>query len=339
MSVRSGSIGGLAQPAMEHRICVAPMMDRTDRHFRYFVRQIAPRIGLYTEMVTARAVLHGDPGHLLGFDPSEHPVALQLGGSEPEELARAVAIAAPFGFDEFNLNVGCPSDRVQSGRFGACLMLEPDRVAACVRAMHEAGQRPVTVKLRTGVDQHDDYGFLADFVSRIANAGCRTIVVHARKALLKGLSPKENRSVPPLEYEKVHRLKSDFPGLRIVVNGGLKSAADVAQQLEHVDGVMIGRQACSDPYWLAQLHAEFLVDGAGWQAVSREELVRRMAEYAAGHLARGGRLYQVARHMLGLYAGIPGAACWRRYLSRHAVAPGAGPEVLLAALECVDAAA
>ncbi len=338
MTIQADSTGK-SGIVMEHRVCVAPMMDHTDRHFRYFLRLIAPRIGLYTEMLAARAVLHGDPDDLLEFDPSEHPVALQLGGSEPDELARAVAIAAPYGYDEINLNAGCPSDRVQSGRFGACLMLEPDRVADCVQAIREAGGKPVSVKLRTGVDEHDSYEFLADFVSRVAGAGCRTFIVHARKALLKGLSPKENRSVPPLEYSKAHRLKLDFPDLRIIVNGGLKSADQVMEQLKHVDGAMIGRQACTDPYWLAGMQRQFIAGGAHGRILSREELVRRMAEYAAGHIVNGGRMHQITRHMLGLYAGVPGAARWRRFLSEHARAAEAGPEILLAALESIDAAA
>jgi len=306
------------------------MMDYTDRHCRYFLRLLAPDIGLYTEMLTATALLHGDAGRLLVFHPAEHPLALQLGGSEPGELAAAARIAADFGYDEINLNVGCPSDRVRAGRFGACLMDEPERVADCVRAVAEAWGAPPTVKTRIGIDDRDDYGFLAGFVERVAAAGCRCFIVHARKALLSGLSPKENRSVPPLHYDRVARLKRDFPQLRIVVNGGITGSEQVAKQLARVDGVMIGRKACSDPYWLTELQDRFL---ARRPPPSRAAIVRAMAEYAAAELGRGERLHRISRHLLGLYAGRPGAARWRRFLSQQAARPEAGAGLLIEALE------
>ncbi len=324
------------KPAAGQVISVAPMMDHTDRHCRYFFRLLAPDIGLYTEMLTARAVLHGDPARLLAFHPAEHPLALQLGGSESAELAAAARIAREFGYDEINLNVGCPSDRVRSGRFGACLMDEPDRVADCVRALADAWGAAPTVKTRIGIDDRDDYGFLARFVATVAAAGCHTFVIHARKAILSGLSPKQNRDIPPLRYDRVARLKADFPGLRIILNGGIRCSEQVAEQLDRFDGVMIGRQACSDPYWLAELQDRFL---APRRPPPRAAVVRRMAAYAEDELRHGERLHRISRHLLGLYAGQPGAARWRRCLSQRAVDPGAGPELLLEALEELAATA
>ena len=325
---------------MEHRVCVAPMMDHTNRHCRYFFRLIASKVGLYTEMITARAILHGDADRLLAFDPVEHPVALQLGGSNPGELAQAAAsVRDGFRYDEINLNVGCPSDRVQSGRFGACLMDEPALVAECVAAISEAWGRPATVKTRIGIDDRDDYEFLTQFVTTVAAAGCRTFIVHARKAYLQGLSPKENRSVPPLRYDTVTRLKQDFPDLDIILNGGINEISLATDLFGRVDGLMIGRQACVQPYFLAQLQATLIEGRETPSPITRADVVQRMAAYAARECARGVRLQQITRHMLGLYAGQPGAARWRRFLSERAVRPGAGPELLTEALEFLPAAA
>jgi tRNA-dihydrouridine synthase A len=338
MPAASAAAGG-ATSGMQHRVCVAPMMDCTDRHCRYFHRLIAPRIGLYTEMVTARAIVYGDPERLLCFNHAEHPVALQLGGSEPEVLRRAAAIVRQgFAYDELNLNVGCPSDRVQAGRFGACLMAEPARVAECVHALAEAWGGAVTVKCRIGIDERDDYEFLAGFVGTVAAAGCNIFLVHARNAVLKGLSPKENRTVPPLCPERVYRLKRDFPHLAVVINGGIDSVEAAAAHLEHVDGVMVGRKAYADPCLLRALQAR-CVEGSRGVPVERAAIVRQMAVYAAGELQRGTRLQQITRHMFGLHAGQPGAARWRRFLADATSRRGADADVLLRSLEIFDAAA
>jgi len=304
------------------RICVAPMMDWSDRHCRYFHRLLAPRALLYTEMVTAPAVVHGDRERLLGFDASEHPVALQLGGSDPDELAQAARIGVDFGYDEINLNVGCPSDRVQSGRFGACLMREPALVADCVAAMRAAAGTHVeiTVKCRIGVDEQDEDAALAEFVERVAANGCDTFIVHARKAWLQGLSPKENRDVPPLNYARVHRLKREHPQLTIVINGGISSVADVRDHLRHVDGVMLGRTAYHEPYRLAEIEHDLF----GTPLPDRDELLARLHPYVEDHLARGDRLQHVTRHILGLYQGLPGARAFRRVLSEQAHRADAG---------------
>ncbi len=314
------------------------MMDHTDRHCRYFFRLLAPDVGLYTEMVMAQAVIHGDRERLLDFDASEHPLAIQLGGSEPAQLARAASIATEYGYDEINLNIGCPSDRVRSGGFGACLMIQPELVARCVSAMREATELPVTVKTRTGIDDHDDYPFLKTFVSTVAAAGCETFVVHARKAILSGLSPRQNRVVPPLNYSIVRRLKQDFPELNIVVNGGISELAAVSEHLETTDGVMIGRKACADPRFLSAIQAGVLneLSGRVWSAPDRETVIRQMAEYAEQQMQRGVRLHHITRHLLGLFVGMPGARRWRRYLSEHAVLHGAGPEVLVNSLSYGD---
>ena len=325
---------------MQHRVCVAPMMDHTNRHCRYFLRLIAPKVGLYTEMITARAILHGDPRQLLAFDPVEHPVALQLGGSDPGELAAASRLVRrDFAYDEINLNVGCPSDRVQSGRFGACLMAEPGLVAECVGAIGEAWGLPPTIKCRIGIDDQDQYAFLSGFVARLAEAGCTTFIVHARKAILRGLTPKENRSIPPLRYETVARLKDDFPWLTIVINGGIDTTAAVAEQLEKVDGVMIGRQAVSEPFLLGSLQAEFIDGDEPGGLLSREEVVAAMVAYARRECVRGVRLHHVTRHMLGLYARQPGAAAWRRFLSEAGTRRDADPEIILQGLNLLRRAA
>jgi tRNA-dihydrouridine synthase A len=311
---------------MDRRISVAPMMDYTDRHCRYLLRLLSPGALLYTEMITAQALAHGDVERLLGFDVAEHPVALQLGGSDPDLLARAASLGERRGYDEVNLNVGCPSDRVQSGRFGACLMAEPGLVADCVQAMQEAVRIPVTVKCRIGIDDRDDYGFFASFVDAVSRAGVRTFIVHARKAHLQGLSPKENREVPPLRYEVPQRLKQERPDLEVILNGGLRSAVQVREWLPHFDGVMLGRQAYQEPYLLAQLHQEFL--DPAWPRPSREDVALRYADYVERMAALGHRVPQMLRHAQGLYSGQPGARAWRRLLSARGGGPDAGAQLL-----------
>jgi len=313
-----------------HRLSVAPMMDWTDRHDRYFLRLISKRTQLYTEMVTIGAILHGDRPKHLDFSKEEHPVVLQLGGSEPEKLAECARIAEQWGYDEVNLNVGCPSDRVQNGMFGACLMAKPDLVARCVEAMRGATRLPVTVKHRLGIDDLDSYELLTQFVRTVHGGGCDTFIVHARKAFLQGLSPKENRDIPPLRYELVRQLKTDFPRLTIVLNGGVKSLEDARAHLEWADGVMIGREAYQNPYMLAQ--ADALIFGEQHPAPTRRQVVEALMPYVEELLSRGGHLSWVTRHILGLFAGLPGARGWRRVLSERACKPGAGMEVLRDAL-------
>jgi tRNA-dihydrouridine synthase A len=300
------------------------MMDWTDRHCRYFHRLLAPHARLYTEMVTAPAVLHGDRARLLGFDPAEHPVALQLGGAEPRDLADAARVGADLGYDEINLNVGCPSDRVQSGRFGACLMREPALVADCIASMRAAVSIPVTVKCRIGVDEQDEDADLEHFIETVRATGCRVFVLHARKAWLEGLSPKENREVPPLNYERVYRLKREFPELTIVVNGGIATLADVRGHLRHVDGVMLGRTAYHEPYRLAEIEHEIF----GTPLPDRDDVLAQMRPYIEAHLARGDRLQHISRHILGLYQGLPGARAYRRLLSEQAHRADAGYDVI-----------
>jgi tRNA-dihydrouridine synthase A len=290
-------------------------------------------------MVTARAVLHGPDERLLSFDPAEHPVALQLGGSVPEELGRAAALArAHYPYDEINLNVGCPSDRVQSGRFGACLMAQPELVADCVRAISENWPGRVSVKTRIGIDDHDDYPFLARFVETVSAAGCRHFIVHARKAILSGLSPKQNRSVPSLRYPRVWQLAGDFPGLHIVINGGLTDTDLIDEQLERVDGVMLGRKAYSDPFFLVRLQNRYLGGFPGEQP-TRAGVLRDMATYAERRIGQGGRLVHICRHLLGLYAGQPGASRWRRFMAESSRERDAGAQILLRSLQLFDQAA
>jgi tRNA-dihydrouridine synthase A len=303
------------------------MMDWTDRHCRFFHRQLNASALLYTEMVTTGAVIHGDRDHLLAFDPAEHPVALQLGGSEPEELARAAQIGAGYGYDEINLNVGCPSERVQKGSFGACLMREPSLVRDCMGALRAAVSVPVTVKTRIGVDEHDSLAFLEDFVATVSESGVRTFIIHARKAWLSGLSPKQNREIPPLAYDRVHHLRQLFPNLRFILNGGLTEVEQSLAELEQVDGIMLGRAAYQDPWILVDLGRR--LDQA--VATSRQAVVEAMADYTARHIARGGRLQQVARHMLGLFHAQPGAKRWRQMLSQNMHRPEAGPELFFKA--------
>ncbi len=288
------------------------MMDWTDRHCRYFHRLISRHTWLYTEMVTTGALLFGDVARHLAFTAEEAPVALQLGGSEPGDLARAAKLGEQWGYDEINLNCGCPSERVQRGAFGACLMNEPQLVADCVRAMRDAVSVPVTVKHRIGVDAVEDYSFVRDFVGTIAEAGCEVFIVHARNAILKGLSPKENREIPPLKYDYAYRLKRDFPSLEIIINGGIKTLDEVELHLQHVDGVMLGREAYHNPFVLAEVDARFY---GGDPAKSREEMEAALIDYCATELARGTFLGAVTRHALGLYRGVSGARGWRRVLS------------------------
>jgi len=322
---------------IDRRISVAPMMDYTDRHCRYLLRLVSPGALLYTEMVTAQALAHCDPEHLLGFDAAEQPVALQLGGSDPALLARAARMGEERGYVEINLNVGCPSERVQVGNFGACLMAEPQLVADCVRAMREAVRLPVTVKCRIGIDELDDYGFFHHFVSVVREAGVSVFIVHARKAYLQGLSPKENREIPPLRYEVPWRLKQEHPELTVILNGGLKTVGQVREWLPRLDGVMLGRQAYSEPYLLAQLHGEFV--DKDWLPPARDDIVERYAEYVERMLAEGHRLPSLLRHLHGLYAGHPGARAWRRFLGEQGVRPDAGVEVLRASLRVFQQAA
>jgi tRNA-dihydrouridine synthase A len=319
---------------LSHRLCTAPMMDWSDRHCRYFFRQVSPHAVVYSEMITTGALVHGDVPRHLDFDPAEHPVALQLGGSEPADLAHCARLGERWGYDEINLNCGCPSQRVQRGAFGACLMAEPELVADCVKAMQDAVSIPVTVKHRLGLDRSEDYGFVRRFVETLARAGCRTFLVHARNAVLKGLSPKDNREVPPLRYAEVHRLKAEFPELEIVVNGGVATWPQVEAELARVDGVMLGRVAYHDPYVLADLDHRLF---GGGPAPSRAEIVRRMHRYAVQQVARGTPLRAIARHMLGLYHGRPGGRRWRQMLSDAARLAANDPELLLDALAPTEA--
>jgi tRNA-dihydrouridine synthase A len=305
-------------------LSVAPMMDWTDRHCRYFLRQVNSRARLYTEMITTGALIHGDVDRHLAFSAAEHPVAVQLGGCDPEELSICSAKAQRYGYDEINLNIGCPSERVQKGAFGACLMAEPQLVAECVRAIRKQVSLPVTVKHRTGIDAVEDYGFLKDFVEIVAQAGCRTFIVHARNAVLKGLSPKENREIPPLKYEYAYRLKRDFPDLCITINGGITSSEEIHEHLKQIDGVMLGRAAYHNPWVLAD------------ETKSRAEVVRAMFLYLNKELEKGGRVRNVARHMLGLYHGTRRARLWRRMLSDAAQLSRNDPRLLLEALDAVE---
>ena len=316
------------------RLSVAPMMDWTDRHCRYLHRLLSTQTLLYTEMVTAPALVRGGALHLLDYSPEEHPVALQLGGSEPQELAEAARLGAAAGYDEINLNCGCPSDRVQSGAFGAVLMKTPDLVADCVAAMSEAVDVEVTVKCRIGVDDQQPEDVLPDFLEKIRAAGCQRVTIHARKAWLQGLSPKENRDIPPLDYDLVHRMKAEFPDLHISINGGIASLEAAKEHLDGgLDGVMIGRAAYPQPTDILS-EADPVIFGAG-AARDVVEVVHQMLPYIERHLSEGARLHQITRHMLGLFAGRPGARAWRRILSEGANRAGAGTDLVLEALEPV----
>lgn len=310
------------------------MLDWTDRYCRYFLRQISHHVVLYTEMVTTGALLHREPARFLDYHAAEHPVALQLGGSVPDELAACARLAQEWRYDEVNLNVGCPSDRVQSGRFGACLMAEPQLVADCVAAMSGAVGLPVTVKHRIGIDDMDSYRQLSRFVATVSQAGCETFIVHARKAWLQGLSPKQNREIPPLQYELVYRLKQDFPRLEFIINGGFKTLARIEEQLGRVDGVMVGREAYQNPWILAQADARIF--GAATVTRTRQQVVARMLPFIEQQQALGIPVHRITRHMLGLFQGQQGARAWRRHLSENVHRPGTGPEVLSEALALVS---
>jgi len=306
--------------------CVAPMLDCTDRHQRYLARLISERAVLYTEMITTGALIHGDRARFLDFDASEHPVALQLGGSEPKAMTQSAELAQEWGYDEVNINVGCPSDRVQSGSFGACLMQQPELVAENVKQMQSSLDIPVTIKCRIGVDDQEPREALWALVEASANAGCVTFLVHARKAWLKGLSPKENRDVPPLDYELVYRLKQDFPELEIVINGGINTIEACHEHLAHVDGVMMGREAYSNPYIMAEVDREFYNDVS--TPASRDQVLQQYMEYTNQRIAQGSRLNHLSKHIVGLYHGEPRSRLWRRHISQNAHIPGSGSEVL-----------
>ncbi len=315
------------------RLCVAPMMDWTDRHCRVFHRQLTRHALLYTEMITAAAIRHGDRQRLLGFSDIEHPVALQVGGADPDDMALAAEQAEAFGYDEVNINVGCPSDRVQSGRFGACLMAEPETVAASVAAMRRACGLPVTVKTRIGIDDRDSYAELCRFVEAVAAAGCATVIIHARKAWLSGLSPKQNREIPPLDYDRVYRLKQDFPALEIILNGGVQSLDEAEAHMARVDGVMLGRAAYQTPALLADVDRRFFDPTA--PVPERDSAVEALLPYIAAERAAGTPLIAMTRHILGLYQGLPGAKIWRRHLSENAHRRGSDESVIADALERV----
>jgi tRNA-dihydrouridine synthase A len=321
-------------PPLDRRFTLAPMMEWSTSDCRTFWRLLTREAVLYSEMVTSGALLHGDKKRFLDYNACEHPLALQLGGSNPADLAECARIAEDWGYDEVNLNCGCPSDRVQNGMIGACLMAEPELVADCIATMQNAVKIPVTVKHRIGIDDMEDYAGLVKFVSTIAATGCNTFIVHARKAWLKGLSPKENREVPPLQYDKVYQLKADFPALNIIINGGITTLEQSAALLEHVDGVMIGREAYSNPYLLAEVDQK--IYGSSRPVISREEVMEAFKEYCVDQLARGARLNHLTRHILGLYQGLPGARQFRRVISEQAHKPGAGIEVLERALATVN---
>jgi len=323
-----------AAPVMGYPISIAPMMDRTDRHYRYFMRQITKRTLLYTEMVTAQAIMHGNREHLLGFSPEEKPLVLQVGGDDPTILAACARIAEEFDYDEINLNVGCPSDRVQSGNFGACLMARPGLVAECVAAMMAATRIPVSVKHRIGIDNIDSYDHMANFVQTVAAAGCQRFSVHARKAWLQGLSPKENRDVPPLRYEDVYRLKHDFPHLWIEINGGIKTLQQTQSHLEQVDAVMMGRAAYDTPYLFADVDRLFF--GEDGPAKTRSQVVYAMLPYVEYWTTQGLKLNSITRHMLMLFHGQPGSRSWKRLITENACRPGASVEVLKDALAEVE---
>ncbi|PAX60183.1 tRNA dihydrouridine(20/20a) synthase DusA [Brunnivagina elsteri] len=314
-------------------LSVAPMMDRTDRHYRYFMRQITRRTLLYTEMVTTAAIMHGDREKLLGFSPEEKPLVLQVGGDKPKELAECAKIAAEMGYDEINLNVGCPSDRVQDGNFGACLMAQPQKVAECVAAMITAADIPVSVKHRIGIDECDRYEDMANFISIVAESGCKIFNVHARKAWLKGLSPKENRDVPPLRYADVHRLKVEFPDLFIEINGGLVNLEQIREQLQFVDAVMIGRAAYDNPYLFAVADSEFY--GENTVSLTRHQVVEAMFPYIDKWAAKGLKLNKITRHMLQLFAGQPGTRAWKQHITEHSYRVGVDSKVIAQALALV----
>ncbi|ACK65750.1 TIM-barrel protein, yjbN family [Rippkaea orientalis PCC 8801] len=311
-------------------LSIAPMMERTDRHFRYFMRQITQDTLLYTEMIVTQAIRYGDRTKLLGFSPEEKPLSLQLGGDDPQELAECAMIAEDFGYDEVNLNVGCPSDRVQSGNFGACLMLQPELVARCVEAMQKKVNIPITIKHRIGVDERDRYEDLANFVKIVSDAGCQRFTVHARKAWLKGLSPKENRTIPPLKYEEVYQLKQEFSQLFIEINGGIITLDQIEHHLQFVDGVMIGRAAYDNPYLFATVDRD--IYGQNIIPPTRHQVVEKMLPYIDYWVNNGLKLHAISRHILAIFGGVPGTKAWKRHISENAHLPGAGVKVIEEAL-------
>jgi tRNA-dihydrouridine synthase A len=319
---------------LSHRFSVAPMMDWTDRHCRVFHRLMSRRARLYTEMLTTGAIIHGDRRRLLGFDPSEHPVALQLGGSDPADLATAAKIGEDFGHDEINLNVGCPSDRVKDGRFGACLMAEPALVADGVAAMKRAVKIPVTVKCRIGIDDQDPEVALDELARSVVAAGADALVVHARKAWLNGLSPKENRDIPPLDYDRVYRLKAALPHVPVIINGGIGSVAEAARHLDHVDGVMLGRAAYQEPWRLLEVDPKLFGEQAPYATM--KDVFEAMLPYIEDQLAQGAKLHSMTRHFVGAFHGVPGARAFRRHLAEKGVKPGAGVDVLRDAIALVE---
>lgn len=324
------------KPPLSHRFCVAPMIDWSDRHCRYLWRLLTKRALLYTEMITTGALLYGDAPRFLAYHDSEHPLALQLGGSEPKDLAACAKLGEQWGYDEINLNCGCPSDRVQSGRFGACLMAEPQLVADCIKAMQDAVDIPVTVKQRIGIDDQDEYADLTRFVDIVAASGCKTFIVHARKAWLQGLSPKQNREIPPLNHARVHQLKQDFPDLEIIINGGIESIEEAEAHCREVDGAMIGREAYHNPYFLTQVDRQ--VFGEDSAIPSREEVFHDYAAYCAEQMAQGIQLQHLSRHVLGLFHGQIGGRRFRRYISEHGPKHKSDPELLLRAFAAMKAA-
>ncbi len=334
--VESAPMSSTGEIELDRTLSVAPMMEWTDRHCRYFHRLLTPSAVLYTEMVTTGAIIHGDEDRFLAYNPEEQPLALQLGGSEPEDLATCARIAQQRGFSEINLNVGCPSDRVQRGRFGACLMLEPDLVRDCMSAMLDAVDIPVTIKTRLGVDDHDSYQYMSDFVGRVAESGCTVFIMHARKALLAGLSPKQNRDVPPLHYDWVYRLKQESPHLQVVINGGIDSLDAVKNHLEHVDGVMLGRAAYHTPWLLAQCQQQLFEK----QSINTpEDIIEPMNLYIERQVRAGTAVKHISRHLLGLFQGLPGARAWRRYLSENAYRDDNNIELLSQALAAMKTVA
>lgn len=318
---------------INHKLCVAPMMTHTDRHFRYLLRLISPHVMLYTEMITTGALIHGNAEKYLAYNHQEHPVAVQLGGSKIDELKQCAKFAEDAGYDEINMNVGCPSNKVQTGQFGACLMARPEHVAECVSAMQDEVNIPVTVKNRIGIDTLDSYEFLYKFISTIANSGCKTFIIHARKALLSGLSPRQNREIPPLDYDTIYQIKKDFPDLEIVINGGFTSVEQIQEQYRYVDGVMVGRAACNNPYLLTD--ADKKIYGNTSHIPSRYEILDRYTEYVEMELNKGESLGRLGRHLLGLFQGQAGARAYRRYLSENIYQRHTGIEVIKQAMALV----
>lgn len=325
----------LPEKQVNRRFCIAPMMDYTDRHNRYFLRLFSPHILLYTEMITAAAITHGDRHRLLDYHQAEHPVAIQLGGSNPDLLYAAAAICSEYGYDEINLNCGCPSDRVQSGSFGACLMADPVLVGECISALRSATSVPVTVKHRTGIDQQEDYDIFREFARVQIDAGVDALIVHARNAWLQGLSPKENREIPPLKYDWVSRLKSDFPETEIIINGGIKSLDSAVMHLQNVDGVMLGREPCQNPFMLQTVNQK-IFNASGENLPTRSSILNRLYPYLESQLEQGVPLSRMVRHVIGLYRGEPGAKLWRRYLSEQGNKRNAGIEVFYEAEKLLE---